>query len=147
MKTQCKFFPKLGIVLLMSFSSSALLAAGVADVLIDSGGLSLAPTVSYDGAGLRVSSDNYDVTTEYANGESIRVDVAGLADGVYGYELSLATAASESAPNGSAVQQRGSFKVQDGIASPNSADEQAAEAEAARVANMRVDNGENGILR
>ena len=116
MKIQSKFIQKVGITLLMSFSSTALLAAGIADVLIDSGGVSLTPTVSYDIAGLRVSGNNYDVTTEYTDGESIRIDAGNLADGVYAYELSLAMVASESAPNGSGVHQSGAFVVQGGSA-------------------------------
>lgn len=121
---------KTGIVLLVSFSVSAVFARNIASEQLDSGGLTLSPEISYDSAGLRVSSDSSDTTSVFNGGESIRVDSGGLADGTYGYELSLATNPSESAPNGSTVQQNGSFRIKDGIASSNSDEDMHAEAEA-----------------
>ncbi len=131
-----KLFKVVGITLLMSFSASTAFADNIADELIDSGGLSLSPTISYDSASLRVSNDSSDITSSYDAGDSIRVDVGSLADGVYYYELLLSTASSdpENNPNGSSTTtQNGGFAIIDGVASANSDEEADATAEAEKA--------------
>lgn len=135
-----QLFQQAGIALLMSFSSTALFAASIADELVDTGGLTLSPTVSYDTATLRVSSDNTDTTSSFSASDSIRVDAGSLEDGVYYYELSLSNNPSESAPNGRSVAQNGNFKVAQGVASSNSAAEQDATAETERLTALAETN-------
>jgi len=120
MKSQRKIFQRAGIAMLMSFSINVAIAGSIATEQMDSGGLTLSPTVTYDLATLRVSSDNSDTTGTYDSGDNIRVDTGSMADGVYYYELLLSNKPSEKEPNGAGVSQNGSFKVENGIGDSNS---------------------------
>lgn len=138
MSNKSKLIRQVGIALVMSFSSCSLFAGGIATEEI-SGNLYLTPTVSYDSASLRVSSDNTDTTMTFAVGEAISFDTSALADGVYAYELALATNASTETPNGGNVaSQNGGFKVQNGAAIVHDNTAQEAEAEAERLADLAL---------
>jgi hypothetical protein len=136
MRNTSQLFKQAGIALALSFSSSVAFAGTIANEQLDAGGLTLSPTVSYDTASLRVSSDALDTTSIFNAGDSIRVDSGGLADGVYSYELSLNTDATEAAPKGSNATQMGDFIVHNGAATETDAGQNAtaqAEKEAAEA--------------
>lgn len=152
MKSQRKFIQTAGIVLLISFSSSALLAAGIADEQISGSDLSLSPTVAYDVATLRVSSDAADVTNAFQSGESISMDLSSMTDGLYNYELSLVTNSAEaegSGNTGTRVGQGGQFRIINGSASVYNEsvaeDEAAIEAEALIAEQQAVNNAASDI--
>lgn len=141
MYRQKKLFQQAGILLLMSFSSTALFAGGIATEQV-SGSLSLSPTVSYDSASLRVSSDNYVNSQSYTNSESINMDLQGLDDGIYSYSLMLVTEAEKEGGDVVEVSQSGHVRIVNGYAEAYNDKIADAEAEAERVANLPVDTDE-----
>ncbi len=148
MRNTSQLFKRTGIALALSFSVGVAFAGNIASEKLDAGGLTLSPTVSYDTASLRVSSDTSDTTSPFNAGESIRVDSGSLADGVYYYELSLNTDATEAAPKGSSATQTGDFIVQNGAAAETDT-AQNARAETERlqsVASSRLDAEPNAGL-
>lgn len=117
MGTTSQLFKRTGIALTLSFSASLAFAGSIAKEQVDSGGVTLVPTVQYDSATLRVSSNNTDQTLSFSSSESIRFDSGALPDDVYQYELALVSIDPEGQEgvNSSSVTQNGSFEVTQGV--------------------------------
>lgn len=118
-----KIRSKIGLALFMSFSCGSLFAANVADVSFNGDSLSLTPLVSFDSAGLRVSSENTDVTQVFQSGDNISISLSGMPDGAYKYELGLHTKSDidPAGDNGDSIppddSQSGQFQIINGVAS------------------------------